>query len=196
MPSLRRPAGLQQGTDGILAALDQRSAAVWGPVDHGYLGWTLDPMLAASTAGLTSGTIYLQAFKLAKAAQISNIVVPITTFVTSPTNCYVGIYDALSKAQLAVSADQSGSWGTASTKTVALAAATPVLPAARLLYFALLYNGSGLAVRTAAAAATGNTNTISNAWLRGATAGTGQTALPAALGALTSFTTPLLLLAT
>jgi hypothetical protein len=161
-------------------------ASLWTPSGSGFKGWCDNPILYTASSAPTSGTIYVVRYRLDANGTLSSVTVPITTAGASLTNCYVGIYDTSSLAQLAVSTDQSASWGSTGNKTVSMAAATSSRLAGSDVYVAFLYNGTTLALRAATAAPLINLGLS----FRQATAGTGQTSLPSTLGTLTGTTTP------
>jgi hypothetical protein len=160
-------------------------ASLWTPSACGFKGWTDNPMLYTTTGTPTSGTIHVARCRLDTTGTLSSATFSVTTAGGSLTNCYIGIYDVDTLAQLAVSADQSSSWNSTGTKTVSMVSPTSSRSAGSDVYVAFLYNGASMAVRVATAAPLLNLG-IS---YRQLSAGTGQTALPSTLGTLTAVTT-------
>lgn len=122
------------------------------PEDYGYVGWTVDPVLAAGTIALGTGNMVLARVKIPKTGTISNVIVTITTGGTSLTAGLASIYD-LTGAQLGVSADQATSWQSSGTKTVALTSPTASQLAGTTVLVAVLAVGTtGPTLRAVAAA--------------------------------------------
>jgi hypothetical protein len=91
-----------------------------GPVDHGALAWTIDPV-ATSSFTPTAGSVYAQRFRVAATGSASKVMMQCTTLSTTATAIYVGIY-AKDGTQLAVSADVKAAFTTTGAKTLALVA--------------------------------------------------------------------------
>lgn len=189
MPSNSTPPAAASLADQALITEVRPSPGLWQPSSRALRGMPPDISLGAytSTSAPTSGTIYVVRVRLDTAGVVSNVIVPITTqAAATPSDCFVGVYDPATLEQLAVSADQSASWVSPGTKTVALAAPTVAQAAGADLYVGFLYVGSSLALRAAAA-----TPLVNLGLQCMGTAGTVQTALPASLGAISASTTPL-----
>jgi hypothetical protein len=158
--------------------------------DHGFVAWTFDPMLGASTLTLTAGTLYVARMKVAEASPITNVLVPLTTGGTGTTSSYVAVYNS-SGTEIGVSADQGTSWASAGTKAVALTTPTASQAVGADLLVAILAVGGSPVIRAAANAATVNQGT-SAPLARFATLAS-QTTPPASLSGLTNVTQPWLL---
>jgi hypothetical protein len=65
----------------------------YGPADHGYLAWSVDPAYAGSSTGLTTGVLNLIEVKVVATGTISVIDLNIAS-AGSLTNCYVALYNS------------------------------------------------------------------------------------------------------
>lgn len=153
----------------------------WKPSDHGLLGWTQDPAGCSTVATLSAGTIYLSKVVLRKAATVSSIWIALTSAgsgLTAGQNL-AGLYDS-SGNRLAVSADQSSSWTTASSKQISIA---PQSLAAGSYYVAVLANGTTVpqTMRGGSASGTGLNVALALTAARFLDFGTGQTSLPSTI---------------
>lgn len=177
------------GTATSSAREDHRHpASLWTPGDYGWKGWSDSPDKFTAAATLAAGTIYVIRCKLDQATAISTVVLRLTTAGSGLSNCYVGVYDVASLAQLGVSADVSTSLGSPGVKNLALTAPTAAQPAGGHVYVAVLMgSGTALAWQVGVSTAAVNTNIT-----RYGTAGTGQTSLPATLPTPTAAGLPLL----
>lgn len=148
--------------------------------EHGFAGWTVDPVAATTTLTLAAGTLLFARVKLIRSGPVSSVTVPISTAGSGLTGGWVGVY-ALDGTLLGSSADQSASWGSAGTKTVSLAAPTASIAAGTTILVALLATGTtGPAIRCAVAAPTLNLGLTSAMVYRAGTL-TGQAGLPSPL---------------
>lgn len=150
------------------------------PEDYGYLGWTADPLTGTTTFTLTAGTLYFARVKMTKSSAITNVVLPLSAAGTGLTGGWVAVH-AIDGTLLGQSGDQSGSWGSAGTKTVALTTPTAAVPAGTTVLVAMLATGTtGPAIRSAVAAAALNVGIPATSGYRNGTL-TGQTAVPSPL---------------
>ncbi|MFF7949136.1 polysaccharide deacetylase family protein [Streptomyces griseorubiginosus] len=160
----------------------------WAPEDHGFLTWTFEPQMCASSGNLpTTGTLQLARVHVPVATTITNIVLFVQTAgatLTSGQN-FAGLYTS-GGTLLSATADQSTAWTSTGTKTMALSAAQAV--AAGDYYIGFYANGTTAPAFSRAAGAFSIINTgLSNAASRWATGATGlTTALPASAGTLAS----------
>lgn len=86
----------------------------WEPSDHGYLGWTFDPLLVNSSVSSITGRLVLTRVNLRSAQSISNVLLYYDTAGTTLTagQCLAGVYNS-SGVLVAQTADQSTAWSTA-----------------------------------------------------------------------------------
>jgi hypothetical protein len=155
------------------------------PSDQNLLSWSFDPALAVNGGvAFSTGIIHLIKVSLRFAATISNVVYNVTgagSTLTSGQN-FVGLYTT-SGTRVALSADQTTTWGSSGVKTTAFTA--PYSAAAGSYYIAFLTNGTtGPAL--ARATGTANAGAMFNAGLtaasyRFATNSSALTALPATI---------------
>jgi hypothetical protein len=156
-PKLLRPIPTSVSERNALAQSDyaaSRTSGGFSPADHGFIGWTMDPILGSSTAGGTSGTVYSALVKLTTDGPITNVVIPLNGGGTTITLSKVAVFDTYGRL-LGVSVDQGTAWQTAGTKTVALTTPTVSLRAGTLVQVAHITVGAtGPSIRAGAAAAT------------------------------------------
>lgn len=145
-----------------------------------YCGGTILP-----TAGRVEGAV----LRLPNAGVVTNLVINVTVAGSTLTanQCLAGLYDS-GGTLIAATADQSGTWNSSGTKTMALASGPYTLQAG--LYFAVFFaNGSTLPTMARAGATSGS---LANLGFpapvsRFFFADTGRTtSLPATLGAQTA----------
>lgn len=165
------------GTDGFLYAPPPH----WEPSDQGMVAWNFDLASVIATGALVSGTIYMLRVKLPTATTIVSIRTVVATAgatLTANQNL-AGLYSTAG-TRLGVTADLSTTWNTSGAKTSALT--TPYVAAAGIYYVALLSVGSTPPTMGRASATNAGTNGyLTAANYRFATAGTGQTSLPASI---------------
>jgi len=157
------------------------------PSNQNLLSWSYDPVFAAnSTVLTTAGTVYLVKVHLPTAVNITNIVMQVVTAGATLTSgqCFAGIYK--NGTLLGSTADQSTSWNSTGTKTMAISGGSIAVSAGDV-YVAFYYNGT----TAPAFARSANTSAI-NAGLaasaaRYASADTARTtSLPSTLGTMTA----------
>lgn len=84
------------------------------PVDHGLIAWSFDPANAGSNSTLTNGTLHLVRLWIPNPnTVVTGIILAAAVAGTSPTNCYVALFDA-SRNLLAQSANRAVAWGSGS----------------------------------------------------------------------------------
>lgn len=160
----------------------------WAPEDHGFLTWTFEPQMCASSGNQpTAGVLQLARVHVPAATTITNIVLFAQTAgstLTSGQN-FAALYTS-GGSLLAATADQSTAWASTGTKTMALTSAQSV--AAGDYYVGFYANGTTAPAFSRAAGAFSIVNTgLSNANSRWATAATGlTTAMPASAGTVSS----------
>lgn len=149
----------------------------------GTLGSTIPRGLAsASSASLTTGTVYCCAIGLDKGVVVTNISVYVTsTAETTGTHAWIGLADA-SRNVLAVSADKTGATYFGGTQTaVTTAMASPyTTTAAGMYYVFIMVAASGSTPLLAAAPALANSALSNVAPIACGTADTSQTTPPTA----------------
>jgi hypothetical protein len=154
------------------------------PSDQNLIGWTYEPQLAnGSASALTAGVMLLSRVLLKTAATITNIIVNITTAAVGNTNTYVALFD-FTGTQRGVSADQSTSFQSTGTKTVALT--TPYAAAQGSYWVALLVGAASTLPQFSASTSSTVPASLANLGLtastaRWATNGSGLTAIPSTL---------------
>lgn len=161
----------------------------WTPADHGFLTWTFDPAVvyAAGTALPTAGLMYTTRLHLPVAASVTNIVIYLTGAGVGLTagQCFAALYR--SGTLIGVSGDQSGTWNSGGTKTMALAGGPYALAAGDVIVGLWFVGTTGPSVfrgNNTAAANIGLTATSS----RFGTADAGlTTTAPNPLGALSAY---------
>jgi hypothetical protein len=130
--------------------------AAFSPEDHGFLGWTFDPMFAQSSTVGTAGTLYINKVKLPGPAQITNLHLFVGTAGATLTasQCYALLYSPAG-VLLGQTAAQNTAWTTTGLKTMALTASARVQN--NFCYVGFYSNGTtqpaflrGAAVNTAA----------------------------------------------
>jgi len=162
----------------------------WAPPDHNLLAWTEDPRVAANSGSLSvAGTLYLQRVHLPVAASVTNVVMVVTSALTTATSGqnFAALFTSAG-ALVAQSADQSTAWATTGTKTMALAGG-PHSCAAGDYYLGVWANASGLPAFARASSQSAQLVNVglSAPNLRSCTANTGlTTAAPSSLGSQTS----------
>jgi hypothetical protein len=118
------------------------SYALFSPLDHNLLTWTMDPALTQGGTILTAGVLYLARIKLPEDRTVTNLITSVTTggsTLTAGQN-FGALYTSTG-TQVAITADQSASWTGAGAKTMALAGG-PYALTAGTYYAALLANGT------------------------------------------------------
>lgn len=158
-------------------------AYTMNPIDHGMTAWTYDPVIATTgTAPTLAGTAQVAKMYIGKATTISNIYTYITgSGGTGLSNSYVAIYQGGNL--LVQSADQSTSWQSSSTKTIAV---TPTAVTAGYIYI-VFWVGAATTLPTFARAGANSVNNINlaAASARYGTANTGlTTTAPGTLGTI------------
>ena len=111
----------------------------WTAQDSGFISWTGDPAAMSNGTQPTNGVLYIQAHKIRKPVACVGATVIATAGGTTPTNCYMGLFDS-DGDRIAVTADQASSWGTDGVKAPSWTA--PVDLSAGTYYSAVL-NGGG-----------------------------------------------------
>lgn len=152
------------------------------PSDYGFIAWTFDPVNASGAGELSSpGTLALASVVLRSSATVSNIVAFVDAAGASLTanECFMGIYDYESWDLLAQTPDQSSAWTSTGSKTMPLSA--PVVLAKGVYWIAMLANGT---TAPQWARNPNNTGTLLSGYFRGASSGTGLTALPSSLNTI------------
>lgn len=159
------------------------------PLDHGMVGWTLDPReLQAGTIFPASGTLNVARVK-AMASLVTNVLLHFTAGGATLTAGYAGLYTDAG-ALLSGSADHSttlSNWQSGGLKTVPLLTPQAVIPGT---WYKVAWFAAGTTMPTASRGLNSST-AILNANLSAAnsnfaTADTGlTTALPGAIGTLT-----------
>lgn len=136
------------------------SDGIWLPADHHLAAWTYDPSIAAGGTVPAAGSLIAMRVRLTRAPDkpILGAMLYAGAAGSSPQagTCYVALHDAATGARLAMSADQSGSWGTAGPKTVPFT--TPVDPPPGDYYITATGNGAPAWARANTWAAIGNIN--------------------------------------
>lgn len=161
----------------------------WDPRAQGYLTAFSDPneWMSGNTMTAFAGDYYLTALPVPNVVTVSNIILRVTSVVTSASQCFVGLYDT-SGTRIAVSADVSTSFTGTGLKTLALSSAVTVGGgAASIVFGAVIINpntgGFNLAPNPSLSVLTGS----AGGQMRGGRlAGAGATSLPASL-TLSSF---------
>lgn len=156
----------------------------WSAPDHGLLTWTFDPAAAGVGITIVGGTLYLARVHLPVAGSVTNIVCRVSVGGGTLTagRCFGALYTAAG-ALIGVTADQSGSWNSTGTKTMALAGG-PFAQAAADYYVGLWWNGTTSPTFSGGTTSGGASAGLSAPNLRFATADTGlTTTAPANFGA-------------
>lgn len=174
----------------LITGMEAHLYAADTPTDHGFIAWSMQPLMAASSTVLaTAGTMYIaRVRRVPLGASVTNIVAFVTVGGSSLTSgqCFAALYTA-GGVLVAATADQASAWASATVKTMALAGG-PYTAAGGDYYVGLWFNGTtGPTLRTSAntSAATVNIG-LSTPNLMTATANTGlTTSAPATLGAQT-----------
>jgi hypothetical protein len=153
------------------------------PEDHGFLSWTFDPALAASSSLLvTAGTAQGGRIYVVRPVTVTNLVCQVVTGgsgLTSGQN-KAAIYNS-SGTLLGTSADQSTPWASSGTKTMALVTPVAVVPG----YYdvALWFNGTTAPTVSRQSTNLGVNANLATTSLRFFTAGTAATtAAPSPIG--------------
>lgn len=157
-----------------------KMASITLPDDHGSIAWTYDPALSDGSSLVPTGTLNLMRVPIR--AGVSTVSVTMCSTVAGVTltagQNLMGLYSSAG-VLVAQTADQTASWLSTGTKTMAWTGATPLAPG--MYWVAMLTNGT-----TAPQIQRGQTN-AANAINYGLTAansrfgtfGAGLTALPA-----------------
>lgn len=177
--------------DGTLATRADADSGSFGPLAHGFMAWTFDPLHMTSPGGLnhSAGYVILAAVNIPYPMTISNCHLHIVAAGASltPNQCYAGLYQGGNL--LAATAAQHGSWNSTGFKTMALT--SPQSVSAGIAYVAFVWNG-GTDLRFGGAPASPGTygvnNNLSSPGFRSAYINTsGQTSLPSTIGAQTNY---------
>jgi len=135
----------------LLAATDDAAAravinappyAMPSPLDHGMLGWTMDPLVCFNTTQITAGQIWIHRVIAAEDGTVNNLVTDVSVAGSGLTanQCYAGLYDT-SGARLGVTGNMATAWSTSGAKIMALTAGVAVTRGTAY-YIALLANGT------------------------------------------------------
>jgi hypothetical protein len=162
--------------------------AWWAPEDHGYLTWTYEPLMCASSGNLpTAGTLQLARVHLSVATTVSNVILFVQTAGSGLTagGCFAGLYTS-GGSLIAGTADQSPAWASTGTKVMALASAQALAAGDYYVGFYATGTTAPAFSRASAAFTIINTglSTAASRWVTGATGLT--TALPASAGTLST----------
>lgn len=168
------------------------------PADHGYLGWTIDPLLASTTFVAASGTLYLARVRVQTTGPITAVHLPITTAAAGLTVSKVAVFSTAG-TRLGVSADQGTAWHTGNAvKTVSLTSPTAIQDAGTVLLAGMVVVGTtGPTIRASVTAAGLNLNLTASSPGRAATLAS-QTDMPTSVtpsGTTLATQVPLLALA-
>ncbi|MDT0387807.1 hypothetical protein [Streptomyces dubilierae] len=153
------------------------------PVNHGFSGWTYDPVIATTGSLLTNGTLYLSKVHIPDDVTVTKVYWWVTTAGATPTTNqnFVGLY-AADGTRLATT-DVGSAITTTGLKSTTITG--QALAAGSFVWVAMLFN-AGTAPTVARATGSGGLATAVNANLtagvyRFATNGTLQTSLPATI---------------
>lgn len=180
------------GTPGVWSQFGDRPAPSWtNPTTNALKGATFDPVFANAGAGTTTaGTLLVARVPLDLGGQISIVDYMLTGAGVGLTagQCAIGVYSSAG-ALLGQTLDLSVDWTTAGQKSANLAAPTAARPPGSFVWVAFLWNG------TTAPQLRGITPTaalvnvaLTSSGFRFASAGSGLTALPDPLPALSAST--------
>jgi hypothetical protein len=157
------------------------------PNDHGYIGWSFDPIMAVNSTTLTTaGTLHVVKLHVPVAQNVTNIACYVSTAGAGLTSgqCFASLYQA--GTLLGTTADQSTTWTSTGLKAMALSGG-PFAVAAGDVYVAFWYNGTTApALARAAGSNVGNSGYLA-ASSRFGTANTGTTTTaPSTLGTVSA----------
>lgn len=167
--------------------------------DLGFRSESFDGRIMSGTGSApTAGTVFVTRLKVPEfipAGTVINVrkyVVVAGTGATALANCFIGLARADTSARIGISADQSASWASVGPKTIAVTLAADKPEGEDLLVCMLVGTQSttqvtfGRAVTVTASAVINGANTTE---LKHASADTGQTSIPATIGAQTGSAT-------
>lgn len=162
------------------------SAAGSLATDHGFVGWTLDPIQCTSTTAFAAGTLYAARLRVASDT-ITNIIVPIITAGTGLTSSWAAVYK-LDGTLLGATTDQGASWNTSGQKTIPLTAPVTGLSPGGLVLLSILSVGTtGPTLRCNVASVAINFNIpAASGYRSGSLAGQVGMPSPLAVGTMTS----------
>lgn len=149
------------GTDGVDGAQGppgpEGPYGAWRPVDQNLVAWAYDPSIAAGGTAPTAGTLIAMRVRLSQPATVTGAVLYAGAGGSTPQagTCYVALYDAVTRARLAMSADQAPAWSTAGAKQSDFTTALTDLPAGDY-YVAATGTGAPAWARANTWAGTGN----------------------------------------
>lgn len=103
----------------------------WQPADQGLIAWTYDPMMAATAAVMTAGTLYVNRLILRQAAVAGTLYACVSAAGVTLTagQCFAGLWRASDGALIGITADQSAAWQGAGSKAMPLVGGPFPLPA-------------------------------------------------------------------
>ena len=161
----------------------------WTAQDQGFISWTGDPAGMTNGTQPTNGVLYTQRHQVRKSATCVGPTIICTAAGTSPTNCYVGLFDG-SGNLIAVTADQASNWGSDGIKSPNWASSVNLVSGT---YYTAVLNGGGTSPGVLRNGNTGSgyggpANVGLAAPFRFGSIGTGQTAIPSSitLGSVTA----------
>lgn len=148
------------------------------PEDSGFLAWNYDYVMSGGNTTPTAGVLNVVRLTFRSALTVTSLSIFAQTGGTSPTNCYLGLYDS-GGTRRGLTANQASNWDSSGTKTAALT--TPYSAAAGVYYVAIL-TGGGTPPGIARVGSVGQANAgQSSPSFRAGTVLTGQTSLPSSI---------------
>lgn len=167
------------------AAFEALASSGFNPNAMAYKQWVYDPAAISAAVAPVSGTVVSVLLpRLTDTATLTGLVFSINVIATLPTagQCFVGLYDAATGTQLAVSADISGQLATTGLRQFAFTA--PYVAAAGNYIAAILQNATTsaqLGHQSAIGIATIPNGGLTASAARFATGPVAQTTLPASI---------------
>jgi hypothetical protein len=167
------------------------STPTWGGASgNGLLGATFDPLLANVSAGVTTAGVLLTAKAfMEQSGPVTSIEYLVAAGGATLTagQCGLGVYSAAG-ALLGQTGDLSTAWTSTGYRSSALTVPTASLPAGSYVYVAMLWNGTTSPQLRGVSATAAVVNISQTSQFRFGSGGSGLTALPATLPALTAST--------
>jgi hypothetical protein len=154
------------------------------PAAHGLVSWAFDPTLNTNSTTLTGGTVYLTKLHITTSTNVTKLYWHMATAGVTPTagQNFGGLYSSAGTRLVAADADATVA---GSTGLVTLTLSSTAVTAGTFVWGAVVFNAGTVPTLARGPGLTG-VGTVVNAGLtaatyRYATAGTGQTSLPASI---------------
>lgn len=154
------------------------------PAAHNLVAWTYDPSEAVNAIALTGGTVYLAKLHITRTVAVTSLYwwMPVAGVTPTAGQNFGGLYGSDGTRLATADADATVT-ATVGLQTLTIPSTT--LTAGEFVWASLVFNASTLPTLSYASGATGASSAcnvgLTAATYRYATAGTGQTSLPATI---------------